>query len=78
MWVQGVGDPYKADILPNLLPAGTTQGAIDTAKDLFIMAYEKCPDAVVVAGGYRYVIESVYYQKVGTKEESILVRELQS
>ena len=53
MWVQGVGGAYKAEIPPNLLPAGTTQESIDEAKTLFTMAHDKCPDSTVVAGGYR-------------------------
>lgn len=53
IWVQGVGGPYEAAIAPNLLPAGTTQEAIDEAKRMFEMANTKCPDASVVAGGYR-------------------------
>ncbi|TLS27209.1 hypothetical protein PpBr36_04908 [Pyricularia pennisetigena] len=52
IWVQGVGDPYDAAIAPNLLPAGTTQGAIDEAKRMFNLANTKCPNAAVVAGGY--------------------------
>lgn len=53
IWVQGVGDPYDAALSPNFLPAGTTQGAIDEAKRMFTLANTKCPNAAVVAGGYR-------------------------
>lgn len=55
MWVQGVGGDYTASWTPNFLPVGTTQEAIDEAKSLFTMAHDKCPDSVVLAGGYRYV-----------------------
>ena len=55
IWIQGVGGPYTAGLTPNLLPKGTTQGAIDEAKRLFNMANSKCPDSTVVTGGYRYV-----------------------
>ena len=58
MWVQGVGEAYTATFPPNLLPAGTTQDAIDEAKNLFTRAHDKCPDSVVLAGGYRYVVTS--------------------
>lgn len=55
MWVQGVGGAYTAGFPANLLPGGTTQGAIDEAKGLFTMAHDKCPDSVILAGGYRWV-----------------------
>lgn len=53
VWVQGVGGPYDASLSANFLPAGTTQAAIDEARRMFNMAHEKCPNAKVVAGGYR-------------------------
>ena len=52
LWVQGVGDPYKAGMGTNSLPKGASQAAIDEATKMFNMANEKCPDAAVVAGGY--------------------------
>lgn len=55
MWVQGVGGPYAAKTLDNLLPLGTTQEAIDEAKRLFSVAHDKCSDSVVLTGGYRCV-----------------------
>ena len=54
IWVQGVGGPYTAGLAENFLPAGTSRDAIDEAKRLFTMANQKCPQAAVVAGGYRY------------------------
>lgn len=55
VWVQGVGGPYDAALAPNFLPAGTTRAAIDEAKRLFQLANTKCPNAAIVAGGYRSV-----------------------
>ncbi|KAI1495316.1 cutinase 1 [Biscogniauxia mediterranea] len=52
IWVQGVGGPYKADVLANFQPNGTSQAAIDEAKRLFALANATCPDTPVVAGGY--------------------------
>ncbi|KAM5342174.1 hypothetical protein ACJ41O_015205 [Fusarium nematophilum] len=52
IWVQGVGGPYDATLVANILPAGTTKEAIDEAKRLFALANQKCPQAAVVAGGY--------------------------
>jgi cutinase len=51
--VQGVGGPYDASLSANFLPAGTSREAIDEAKRMFQMANTKCPNARVVAGGYR-------------------------
>ncbi|MBE3041769.1 cutinase family protein [Candidatus Bathyarchaeota archaeon] len=53
MWVQGVGGPYTGSTAANFLPLGTNQESIDEAKRLFTMAHDKCPDSVVLAGGYR-------------------------
>lgn len=54
MWVQGVGGAYTASVGGNFEALGTTQEAIDQAKNLFTVAYDKCPSSAVVAGGYRY------------------------
>ncbi|SPO06355.1 probable Cutinase [Cephalotrichum gorgonifer] len=52
MWVQGVGGPYAAGLAQNFLPKGTDQASIDEAKRLFTLANTKCPNSVVVTGGY--------------------------
>ncbi|EUC48672.1 carbohydrate esterase family 5 protein [Bipolaris oryzae ATCC 44560] len=52
VWVQGVGEPYAADLLSNALPAGTSSGAIDEAVKMFQLANQKCPETPVVSGGY--------------------------
>jgi hypothetical protein len=38
-----------------MLQAGTTEGAINECIKMFTTANTRCPDTVIVAGGYRYV-----------------------
>jgi len=49
---QGVGGAYSAGLPENALPAGTTPGAISEATKMFTMADTKCPNTIIVAGGY--------------------------
>ena len=52
---QGVGGAYSAGLAENVMPAGTTAGAIAEATKMFTEASSKCPQAILVAGGYRFV-----------------------
>ncbi|RGP77053.1 cutinase 3 [Fusarium longipes] len=52
VWVQGVGGAYTAGVGENALPRGTTTAAIREMVGHFNDANQKCPDAVIVAGGY--------------------------
>lgn len=53
--MQGVGGPYDAALGDNALPRGSSSRAIAEGVRLFKLAKSKCPNASVVAGGYRYV-----------------------
>ena len=55
IWVQGVGGPYDATLLDNLLPRGTSAAAIAEGVRLLNLANSKCPSSKVVTGGYSYV-----------------------
>lgn len=50
VWVQGV--TYAADLFSNLLPGGSSSTAFNEAARLFNLANSKCPNSIVVAGGY--------------------------
>jgi len=52
---QGVGGAYTAGLGDNASEKGTTDAAIREATTTLMDAMSKCPDAAVVAGGYRYV-----------------------
>ena len=50
---QGVGSPYAATIPDNINAKGTSAAAIGEAQKMFTMADTKCPETIIVAGGYR-------------------------
>lgn len=53
---QGVGKPYTGGLADNVGTVGTTQAAIGEATKMFTTADSKCPDSVIVFGGYRYIL----------------------
>jgi len=63
VWVQGVGGAYKASLLDNLLPEGTTTAAIEEMKSLLRLANSKCPSSKIVAGGYRCVLSHLAFSR---------------
>ncbi|KAJ2897060.1 cutinase [Zalerion maritima] len=53
VWVQGVGDPYIADLAGNfVIPYGTYPSAIDEVEEMCNRAHSKCPSSSIVTGGY--------------------------
>lgn len=55
---QGIGGAYKATLAPNFQPKGTDQGSIDEAVSTLRLAMTTCPNAKIVAGGYRQATSS--------------------
>lgn len=51
----GLGPAYSGGLLDNVSVKGTTDAAIAEGVRIFEMAHSKCPDSVLVFGGYRYV-----------------------
>ncbi|KAF1815405.1 cutinase precursor [Eremomyces bilateralis CBS 781.70] len=49
---QGVGGPYTAGLMDNVKAEGTTQEAIGEATRMFTTADTKCPDSIIVFGGF--------------------------
>ncbi|TKX20949.1 cutinase-like protein 8 [Elsinoe australis] len=49
---QGVGGPYTASLLDNLSSTGTSTAAINEGLRLFNLANTKCPNSIIVGGGY--------------------------
>lgn len=52
---QGIGGAYTAGLAENFLPKNTAPQDIQAAVDVFNKCNTKCPNAKIVAGGYRYV-----------------------
>jgi cutinase len=52
---QGIGGAYTAGLLENTLPQNTAPWDVQAAVDVFNKCNTKCPNAKIVAGGYRYV-----------------------
>lgn len=48
------GIDYAAALSTNFLPGGADPAGIREMRDLFVDASAKCPDAILVGGGYRY------------------------
>ena len=48
------GIDYAAALSTNFLPGGADPAGIREMRDLFVDASAKCPNAVLVGGGYRY------------------------
>jgi cutinase len=60
---QGVSNPaYTAGLMDNIRPVGTSESAIAEATKHFNNVHTKCPDSVMVSGGFRFVKarESIY------------------
>jgi len=49
---QGVGGPYTAGLMDNVKAEGTTPEAIAEAQRMFTTAASKCPDSIIVFGGF--------------------------
>jgi cutinase len=52
---QGVGGAYSAGLMDNVSAKGTSSAAIQEALTMFNLANSKCPQSIIVAGGYRLV-----------------------
>lgn len=49
------GIDYAALLSTNFLPGGADPAGVSEMKALFVDAASKCPNSILVGGGYRYV-----------------------
>lgn len=75
MGCQGIGGAYTAGLGENFLPQNTAPQDIQAAVDVFNDCNTKCPNAKIVAGGYRYVFMDLLHGLVSNTD---LVREVPS
>jgi len=66
---QGVGGPYSAGLADNVAPKGTTEAAIGEAQKMLRLAMEKCPQTIIVAGGYSQGTAVIEHAVHGLKPE---------
>jgi cutinase len=59
---QGVGPKYTAAMGDNGRPKGTSDVAIQEAQSLFKLASTKCPNAIIVFGGYRSELSCTIFE----------------
>lgn len=70
---QGVGGKYTAGLTTNALPGGTDQGAISESESMFTTAAQKCPETIMVGGGYSQGA-AVMTRSVGKLPENVKSR----
>jgi cutinase len=51
----GLGPGYSGSLTDNMLTKGTADASINEGIRVFTLAHTKCPNALVVFAGYRFV-----------------------